>query len=141
MNTYNKLYESFKKNYESDEDAKGEFFTAFVKVAKKLAKLEIDDCFVDVGKRKRVIDFNIHLPHRIFISVCRYLDSNGETYELDEGGKAVVDDNTVFYKVDRDERTLSIGIIRIGEFVKKIREIEHELDEIEEKSKKSSERA
>ena len=119
MNSYDKLYESFKKNYESDEDAKEnwEFFTAFVKVAKKLAKLEIDDCFVDVGRNKRMMDFNLNLPHKVFLSACRFLDDE--------------DEDDMFYVVGRNGKTLSVGIIQLDELVSNMEEIEAEFTEMD----------
>jgi len=136
MTSYDKLYESFAKNFDGGE-IDGEYLAVFEKIASKISRLEILDCVIDVGKKKRMIDFNVHLPNGIFISVCRYLDSTGQVYELEGGGEVVVDDETVFYSIEREERTLSIGIIHLDEFIGKMLEIQRDFRELEEKIRKN----
>lgn len=136
MTAYDKLYESFAKNFDGGE-IDGEYLAVFEKIASQISRLEIFDCFVDVGKKKRIVDFNILLPNGIFISVCRYLDSIGQIYELEGGGEVVVDDETVFYSIEREEKTLSIGIIHLDEFIWKMLEIQRDFRELEEKIKKN----
>ena len=135
MTADNKLYESFIKNFDGGE-IDGEYLAVFEKMASQVSRLEILDCFVDVGKKKRIVDFNILLPNDMFISVCRYLDSTGQVYELEGGGEVVVDDETVFYSVDRHDMTLSIGIIHLDEFIEKMLAIQHDFSKIEEKDEK-----
>ena len=137
MTAYDKLYESFAKNFDGGE-IDGEYLAVFEKIASQISRLEIFDCFVDVGKKKRIVDFNILLPNGIFISVCRYLDSTGQVYELEGGGEVVVDDETVFYSIEREEKTLSIGIIHLDEFTEKMLEIQKEFKEINKKSREST---
>ena len=136
--TYGKFCESYKKSVAEAgiEFGNLEFLRVFVKIAWKLRKLEIIDCFVDVGKKKRIVDFNILLPNDMFISVCRYLDSTGQVYELEGGGEVVVDDETVFYSIERKEKTLSIGIIHLDEFIEKMLAIQRDFSKIEEKDEK-----
>lgn len=137
MTAYDKLYESFAKNFDGGE-IDGEYLAVFEKIASQISRLEILDCFVDVGKKKRIVDFNVCLPDDLFISVCRYLDSSGEVYELEGGGEVVVDDETVFYSVDRHHNTLSFGIIHLDEFTEKMLEIQNEFREISKKSREST---
>ena len=135
MTAYDKLHESFAKNFDGGE-IDGEYLVVFEKIASQISRLEILDCFVDVGKKKRIVDFNVYLPNDMFISVCRYLDSTGQVYELEGGGEVVVDDETVFYSIEREEKTLSIGIIHLDEFIGKMLEIQRDFRELEEKIKK-----
>lgn len=137
MTSYDKLYESFAKNFDGGE-IDGEYLAVFEKIASQTSRLEILDCFVDVGKKKRIVDFNVYLPDDLFISVCRYLDSTGQVYELEDGGDVVVDDETVFYSIEREEKTLSIGIIHLDEFTEKMLEIQKEFREINKKSREST---
>lgn len=137
MNSYDKFYNSFKQNFGDGEEIGDDFLNVFEKIARQLDRLEVLDCIIDVGKKKRMIDFNVYLPNGIFISVCRYLDSTGQVYELEGGGEVVVDDETVFYSIDRDERTLSIGIIHLDEFIRKMLEIQRDFRKLEEKIKKN----
>lgn len=137
MNSYDKFYNSFKQNFGDGEEIGDDFLDVFEKIARQLDRLEVLDCFVDVGKKKRIVDFNILLPNSIFISVCRYLDSTGQVYELEGGGEVVVDDETVFYSIEREEKTLSIGIIHLDEFIWKMLEIQRDFRKLEEKIKKN----
>jgi hypothetical protein len=136
MNSYDKFYNSFKQNFGDGEEIGDDFLKTFEKIARQLDRLEVLDCAIDVGKKKRLIDFNVYLPNGIFITVCRYLDSTGQVYELEGGGEVVVDDETVFYSIEREEKTLSIGIIHLDEFIGKMLEIQRDFRELEEKIKK-----
>ena len=134
MNSYDKFYDSFKQNFGDGEEIGDDFLKTFDKIARQLDRLEVLDCIIDVGKKKRLIDFNVYLPDDLFISVCRYLDSTGQVYELEGGGEVVVDDETVFYSVDRHHITLSIGIMHLDEFTEKMLAIQKEFREINKKS-------
>ena len=138
MNSYDKFYNSFKQNFGDGEEIGDDFLKVFEKIARQLDRLEVLDCIIDVGKKKRIVDFNVYLPDDLFISVCRYLDSTGQIYELEGGGEVVVDDETVFYSVDRHHITLSIGIMHLDEFTEKMLEIQREIGEINKKSRESA---
>ena len=138
MNSYDKFYNSFKQNFGDGEEIGDDFLKVFDKIARQLDRLEVLDCIIDVGKKKRIVDFNVYLPDDLFISVCRYLDSTGQIYELEGGGEVVVDDETVFYSVDRHHITLSIGIMHLDEFTEKMLEIQREIGEINKKSRESA---
>ena len=134
MNSYDKFYDSFKQNFGDGEEIGDDFLKTFDKIARQLDRLEVLDCIIDVGKKKRLIDFNVYLPDDLFISVCRYLDSTGQVYELEGGGEVVVDDETVFYSIDRHDMTISIGIIHMDEFIGKMLEVQRDFREINKKS-------
>ena len=67
---YNQLYESFKKNFLDDEKSSERFLPLFERIASQVCHLKIKDAFVDVGKRKGIIDFNLYLENELFLSVA-----------------------------------------------------------------------
>ena len=108
---YSQLFDSFKKNFDGDETSMEKFLSIFRELASQLSKLKIKDAFVDVGKRKGIIDFNFYLENGLFLSVAR-------TFNFEE------DDKDVMFAIKRNDRTLVLDMAPLSELMKKMDEIE-----------------
>ena len=114
------LFNSFKQNFESEEEIRQCFqiLNCFKWMSEKLENLLWDckDCFVDLSKKKNFIDINLYFGD-LFFSVAK-------TATDPEG------DEDVMYTVDRNQRTLAIGIMNIDEFIKNANEVMNEFSKM-----------
>lgn len=105
------LRDSYKKN----GDLSGKFDRVFEQIASQLCRIEFNESFVDVGVKKRIVDFNLYFDDDVYLSVSRCIDD-----ETDD----------VMYSIARKNRTLSIGILPLNELVDKMREVMKELEQL-----------
>lgn len=89
------------------------FLPMFRELASQLSRLKIKDAFVDVGKRKGIIDFNLYLENGLFLSVAR-------TFSFEE------DDEDVMFAIGRNGRTLVLDMAPLSELMGKMAEIERQ---------------
>ena len=84
----------------------------FKTMAGPLSQLTIKDAFVDVSRKKGMIDFNLNLEKGIFLSVAKRTDE-------------ISDD--VMFTIARNHETLVIDEMPISELMPKVSEIIMEL--------------
>ena len=116
---YSQLFDSFKKNFDGDETSMEKFLSIFRELASQLSKLKIKDAFVDVGKRKGIIDFTLYLENGLFLSVAK-------TFNFEE------DDEDVMFAIERNDRTLVLDMAPLSELMKKMDEIERQFSKSKE---------
>ena len=90
----------------------GDFMSLFKTMAGPLSQLTIKDAFVDVSRKKGMIDFNLNLEKGIFLSVAKRTDE-------------ISDD--VMFTIARNHETLVIDEMPISELMPKVSEIIMEL--------------
>ena len=102
MNSYEKLLESFKSNFENDESQMIHFQPWFEKIASKISSWDFEDCFVDVGKVRGIIDFNICFKNGLWMSI----------------EKVICDDsNEIFFAMAKNHRTFIIDKADLDELI------------------------
>lgn len=106
------LFESFSENFGKGKQDIGDFMSLFKTMAGPLSQLTIKDAFVDVSRKKGMIDFNLNLEKGIFLSVAKRTDE-------------ISDD--VMFTIARNHETLVIDEMPISELMPKVSEIIMEL--------------
>ena len=102
LESLTKLYESFFENFEDDQGDIEHFQPLFIKISNELKRLKIDETFVDISRKKNMIDFNLNLEEELFLSVASSVDNT-----TDE----------VMFSVARNHKTLVIDIMPLSEVV------------------------
>ena len=110
-----KLYESFYENFEDYQDDIEHFQPLFIKMSNELKRLKISETFVDVSRKKNMIDFNLNLEEGLFLSVASSVDNT-----TDE----------VMFSVARNHKTLVIDMMPLKEVVDKAVEVLSELKNV-----------
>ena len=105
MDNYFKLIKSFEENFNKGQQDKDVFIPLFEKLARPLSKLPIKDVFVDVGRKKQMIDFNIYLENGIFLSVAQHTD---------------IDTDLVMYAISVNHETRDIGMKTLDELMEQM---------------------
>ena len=105
MDNYFKLIKSFEENFNKGQQDKDVFIPLFEKLARPLSKLPIKDVFVDVGRKKQMIDFNIYLENDIFLSVAQHTD---------------IDTDLVMYAISVNHETRDIGMKTLDELMEQM---------------------
>ena len=108
----NKLRESFYENFEKEQDDINIFLPLFNNMSKKLLNLKIEEAFVDVSRKKELIDFNLILEKGIFLSIAKRTDEMSDD---------------VMFTIARNHETLVIDEMPMSELMPKITEIMMEL--------------
>ena len=116
MSSFDKLYNSFIENFKNGENDIERFQELFEKVSGELSKLNILDAFVDVSRKKDLIDFNLNLEEGLFLSVASNVNNT-------------TDD--VMFSVARNHKTLVIDIMRLNEIINRINIIIEGLKNVE----------
>lgn len=112
MSSYDKLYNSFIENFKNDENDMNHFQEVFEKISDELKSLNVEDVFVDVSRKKDMIDFNMNLEEGLFLSVASNVNNT-----TDE----------VMFSVARNHKTLAIDIMPLNEIINRINAIIKEL--------------
>lgn len=115
LESLTKLYESFFENFEDDQGDIELFQPLFIKMSNELKRLKIDEPFVDVSRKKNMIDFNLNLEEGLFLSVASEVDNT-----TDE----------VMYSVARNHKTLVIDMMPLKEVVDRVVEVLSELKNV-----------
>lgn len=76
--TTRKLYNSFYENFEKNQDDIDCFLPLFKAMTKELSRLQIEDVFVDVSRKKGMIDFNLNMQENIFLSVAKMVNEESD---------------------------------------------------------------
>lgn len=105
MDNYFKLIKSFEENFNKGQQDKDVFIPLFEKIARSLSKLPIKDVFVDVGRKKQIIDFNIYLENGIYMSVAQHTD---------------IDTDLVMYSIAVNNETRDIGMKTLDELMEQM---------------------
>lgn len=110
--TFVSLFKSFSENFDNGQQDIGEFMPMFKTMAGPLSQLTIKDAFVDVNRKKGMIDFNLYLEKGIFLSVAKCI--------------AEMSDDVMF-TIARNHKTLVIGEMPLSELMHNVSEIVMEL--------------
>ena len=100
MDSQEILRHSFLENFNDDSTDLSYFEETFIKIADVLGKLTIKECFVDVSRKEKLIDFNLVLEDGFFLSV-----------------RANVGDTTdeLMYSIAKDHNTIIISVDSLNE--------------------------
>lgn len=101
----NKLILSFNENFKNNSDDIGDFSKTFNFLSKEISNLEFDNCFVDVSRKKRLIDINLYLKNEYFVSIAKEIDETGED---------------VMFSIAKNHKTLVIDIMPLKELINKL---------------------
>lgn len=116
-----KLTNFFLSNFQ-EEPVPSDFQKAFDWMAESLSHLDMGDALVDVGRKKGVIDFNVYLDEDVFLSVCQSVHEQSDE---------------VMYAIGIKDKTLSIGIMRLGEVVGRVLEVIQEIKQVNSQGNKN----
>lgn len=105
---YGKLYDSFFENFNDGQPDMERFIPLFKKMAAPLSQLKLEDAFVDVSRKKGIIDFNLNLENGYFLSVAKSLE--------DESDK-------VMFAIAKEQQTLAIDEMPLPELMREVREM------------------
>lgn len=92
--SYEKIYRSFKSNFLNDPKEEPKWTRVFEMLVKEVENLEIKDVFVDVGRKRGVIDMSLCLPSGIGVSLSKELGDHSDSF---------------MYAFSKDHHVLSIG--------------------------------
>ncbi len=110
--TFGSLFESFSENFGKGQQDIGDFMSLFKSMAGPLSQLTIKDAFVDVSRKRGMIDFNLNLEKGIFLSVAKRIDETSDD---------------VMFSIARNHETLVIDEMPMSELMPKVSEIMMEL--------------
>lgn len=113
--TYEMLLNSFKANFEEDKSDIGHFIGLFQTIANELSQLMIKDSFVDVSRKKDMIDFNLNMTDGLFLSVAKMNSEKSDN---------------VMFTIARNQQTLVIDEMPLGELMKKLNKVEAQMKNI-----------
>jgi len=105
---FDKLYKSFSENFNDSQDDIEHFEPLFMKIANELKCLNICSAFVDVSRKKNLIDFNLNLENGLFLSVASNV---GE----------LTDD--VMFSLALNHKTLVIDVMNLKDVVERTIEV------------------
>lgn len=103
-----KLRESFYANFEDGQQDFDRFAPLFKTMAKELSALKIDYSFVDVSRKKGMIDFNLNIEEGIFLSVAKQIEEPS---------------NDVMFTIARNHKTLVIDEMPLHELMGKVNNV------------------
>ena len=105
---YDRLLSSFEQNFDISSTDKEHFMETFNVLADALCVLNIEDIFVDVGRKIDIIDFNLTLSRGLFLSVAKH------TYN---------DTDEVMFSIAREHKTLIIDEIPLPDLIVNLKKI------------------
>lgn len=105
---YSLLLESFKINFDEGRTDIGHFIGVFQTIARELSQLKIKDVFVDVSRKKDMIDFNLNMADGLFLSVAKTTSE-----ESDE----------VMFTIARNHQTLVIDEMPLRDLMAKLNNV------------------
>ena len=100
-----KLILSFNENFKNNSNDIGDFSKTFDFLSKEISNLEFDSCFVDVGRKRRLIDINLYLKNGYFVSIAKEIDETSED---------------VMFSIAKNHKTLVIDIMPLKELINKL---------------------
>jgi len=100
-----KLRESFYANFNKGETDIDSFSPLFKTMANELSALKIDYSFVDVSRKKGMIDFNLNLEEGVFLSVAKHI---------------VDQTDDVMFTIARNHKTIVIDEMPLRELMNKV---------------------
>lgn len=113
--SFNMLRESFYANFNEGQTDMDHFSPSFRSIARELSKFRIEYAFVDISRKRDLIDFNLDLEDDLFLSVARNVK------ELSD---------SVMFTIARKHKTLAIGEMPFQELVSKVAEVITQLKEV-----------
>lgn len=105
---YGKLLDSFHENFAEGQEDIDVFWPLFKAMASQLSALRLEDAFVDVSRKKGMIDFNLNLEKGYFLSVAKSIDETS---------------NGVMFAIAKDHQTLVIDEMPLEELIHEVREV------------------
>lgn len=103
--TERKLQDSFYENFGDNQDDIDRFLPLFKKMSKELSRLPIKDVFVDVSRKKDMIDFNLNMQEDVFLSVAKTVDESSDN---------------VMFSIARNHNTLVIDEMPLRDLMRKV---------------------
>lgn len=111
----NKLRESFYANFDKGQADVDHFSPSFNLLANELSNLTINYAFVDVSRKKDLIDFNMDLEEGVFLSVAKKLDEPSEE---------------VMFSIARNRKTLVVDEMLIKDLIMKVSDVMDQLKSV-----------
>ena len=106
--TYNRLFDSFHENFEDGQTDMEYFMPLFKQMAMQLSQLQLQDAFVDVSRKRNLIDFNMNLRKGYFLSVAKSPEEASDN---------------VMFAISKEQQTLIIDEMPLIDLMREIREI------------------
>jgi len=100
-----KLQDSFYENFDDNQDDIDRFLPMFKAMSRELSRLPIEEVFVDVSRKKGMIDFNLSMQEGVFLSVAKTLDEKSDN---------------VMFSIARNHNTLVIDEMPLRGLMKKV---------------------
>lgn len=100
-----KLQDSFYENFDDNQDDIERFLPVFKSITMELSRLPIVEVFVDVSRKKGMIDFNLNLQEGVFLSVAKTVDETSDN---------------VMFSIARNHNTLVIDEMPLPELMQKV---------------------
>lgn len=105
---YSLLLDSFKINFDEGQSDIGHFIGVFQLMARELSQLKIKEAFVDVSRKKDMIDFNLNMVDGLFLSVAKMISDESDD---------------VMFTIARNHQTLVIDEMPLRELMKKLNKV------------------
>lgn len=105
---YSLLLDSFKINFDEGQTDIGQFIGVFQTIARELSQLKINEAFVDVSRKRDMIDFNLNMADGLFLSVAKTTSE-----ESDE----------VMFTIARNHQTLVIDEMPLRDLITKLNNV------------------
>ena len=102
------LCKSFVENFDDGQTDIERFSPLFKTMSAQLCELKIDDAFVDVSRKRDLIDFNLNLENGYFLSVAKTLSET---------------DNSVMFAIAKDQQTLVVDEMPLADLIREVKEI------------------
>lgn len=102
------LCKSFIENFDDGQTDIKRFAPLFKSMSAQLCQLKIVDAFVDVSRKKDLIDFNLNLKNGYFLSVAKTLSEP---------------ENTVMFAIAKNQQTLVVDEMPLADLIREVKEI------------------
>ena len=102
------LCKSFVENFDDGQTDVERFAPVFKTMSAQLCQLKIVDAFVDVSRKKDLIDFNLNLKNGYFLSVAKKLSET---------------DNNVMYAIAKEQQTLADDEMPLADLIREVKEL------------------
>lgn len=105
IETVRKLQDSFYENFDENQDDIEHFLPLFKTMTRELCRLPIEDVFVDVSRKKSMIDFNLNMQEGVFLSVAKTIGDASDN---------------VMFSIARNHNTLVIDEMPLHDLMRKV---------------------